>query len=384
MQHSIVEDASVEELKFERYFADREFTLPYPLSSSDCEPVRMANLLRRADPDLRARWQNLVLGYTESQGDPALREAISMTYREISPDHVLIGAPEECIYIAMRSLLRRGDHLIVTMPAYQSLHAVARDQGCEVTGWFPERNPDWHFNPTFLSSAVRQNTRMLVVNFPHNPTGALPTQIEWLAMVAFAEQCGLILFSDEMYRGLEYNPCDQLPAACDCYENAISLAGMSKAFGLAGLRIGWLASKNRHLLDRYAAYKDYTTICSSAPAEILALMALRNGEYLLERNQRIISENLEHARQFFADEYGCQFSWLAPQAGSVCFPFFKGTAPIARVANDLGAKKRALFVPGDMFEYPGNHFRIGLGRKGFPEALNRFREYLKGKGNLPL
>lgn len=368
----------MEKFKLERYFADREFTLPWHLSDSDCEPVRMENLLRRADPDLRARWRNLTLGYTESQGDPALREAISLSYREIPPENVLVGAPEECIYIAMRSLLRRENHVIVTCPAYQSLHEIAREKGCEVTEWLPEkRNGHWYFDSAFLADAIRPHTEMLVVNFPHNPTGALPSKSEWTAIVRCAREHDLILFSDEMYRGLEYRRNDQLDAACDCYENAISLAGMSKVFGLAGLRIGWLASQNKKMLDCCAAYKDYTTICASAPSEILALMALRSGEYLLDRNQKIIAENLEHAQRLFDYEYGHLFDWLAPDAGSVCFPFFKGAQPITEIAADLGQKKQALLIPGDLFDYPGNHFRIGLGKKGFPTALNRFREYLK-------
>lgn len=372
-----MEDASVEKFKLERYFADREFALPYHLSDSDCEPVRMENLLRRADPDLRARWHNLVLGYTESQGDPTLREAISLSYREIPPENILVGAPEECIYIAMHSLLRRGDHLVVTSPAYQSLYAIAQDHGCEITQWFPEKGDgNWYFDPAFLVHAIRPHTLMLVVNFPHNPTGALPLKNDWETIVRCAREYNLILFSDEMYRGLEYGQKDQLNAACDCYENAISLAGMSKAFGLAGLRIGWLASQSRHLLDLCAGYKDWTTICPPAPSEILALIALQNGEYLLGRNKEIIAENLEHARRFFQEEYRDLFGWFAPEAGSVCFPFFRGETPIAQIAADVEKKQRVLLVPGDMFDYPGNHFRIGLGKKRFPEALNKFREYM--------
>lgn len=369
----------MEPFKLERYFAEREFSLPSHLSDSDCEPVRMENLLRRADEDLREQWQNLVLGYTESQGDPALREAISMTYREVSSEHVLVGAPEECIYIAMRSLLRRGDHVIVTCPGYQSLYAIAEDQGCAVTKWFPEKSSVWHFNTEFLSSAVRPETKMLVVNFPHNPTGALPTKSEWAEILRFARSRNLILFSDEMYRGLEYGAGDCLDAACDAYGIGVSLAGMSKAFGLAGLRIGWLASQNKQLLAQCAAYKDYTTICPSAPAEILAHIALRNGEYLLERNRGIIEENLAHARGFFREEFGHLFEWFEPDAGSVCFPRLCSDMPIARMAAEVETKKRLLLVPGDVvFGYPGNHFRIGLGKKGFAEALNRFREYLQG------
>lgn len=368
----------MEPFKLERYFAEREFSLPWHLSSSDCEPVRMENLLRRLDADLRSRWRNLVLGYTESQGDPELREEISMMYREIGPDNVLVAAPEEAIYITMRSLLKPGDYIIVICPGYQSLYAIAEDMGCEVTRWLPERgNGYWHFDPSFLTYALRPQTRMVVTNFPHNPTGALATKNEFAGIIEFCRVHGLILFSDEMYRGLEQDPKDQLLAACDCYENAISLAGMSKVYGMAGLRVGWLASQNRGLLSRCQAYKDYTTICPPAPSEILAIAALRNAEYLLARNKAIIAENLTLARHFFAEEYGERFGWMGMQAGSVCFPFFCGPTPIARIVAALEKEKQVMLVTGDLFDYPGNHFRLGLGRKSFPEALNRFREFLR-------
>lgn len=369
----------MEPFKLERYFAAREFSCPLSLSYSDCEPVRMDNIVRRADADLRRQYYDLTLGYTDSQGDAALRETIALTYREVGPEQVLVAAPEECIYIAMRSLLRRGDHVIVTYPGYQSLHAVAEDQGCEVTRWMPVQKSgdlNWYFDPEFLHRAIRTSTRMLIVNFPHNPTGALPLHTDLAHMVHFARSHRLILFSDEMYRGLEHHPSHRLDAACDLYENALSLAGMSKAYGMAGLRIGWMATQNPRLLEACAGYKDWTTICSSPVDQTLALMALQNAEYFLDRSRTIIAENLVHARQFFEEEYGYIFQWLPPQAGSVCFPFFTDGVPVARLAPDLESRKQVTLVPGDLFDYPGNHFRVGLGRKNFPKALNKFREYL--------
>ncbi len=367
--------------KLEQYFRDREFTLPYHLSSSDCEPVLVKELLARAHPILASAYKEMSLGYTESQGHPVLREKISRMYDTVIPDEILTVVPEEGIYIAMRALLNPGDNVIVTCPGYQSLYTIAEMCGCTVTKWFPRTDQGWHFDPDDLAHLVRENTKMIVVNFPHNPTGALPTKEEFTSIVEVARAYRAILFSDEMYRGLEFDPNNglPLPAACDTYENAVSLTGFSKVFGLAGLRLGWLATKNREYMGRLVGYKDFTTICGSAPSELLGIMALEDATWLIECNKKIIRENLDTLRRFLDEEYPDIFSWTEPKAGSVCFPRFSGNhtgfSSVEGVCNDLESAG-VMLVPGSMFEYPGNYFRIGLGRESFLQALDRFRDYL--------
>ena len=370
----------IKPFRLERYFAAHEFGVEHLLSASDCESLSLKDLLSLADADALALWHDLGLGYTETQGHPLLRQEVSMLYNEIKRDDILVAAPEECIFIAMHALLREGDRVIVLSPAYQSLFEVPVALGCQVTAW-PLRveGNSWHLDTEFLRSHITPATRLVVINFPHNPTGLLPQAHELHEIVKIAREHGAYLFSDEMYWLLEYDEKMRLPAICDIYEKGISLFGMSKTFSLPGLRIGWLATQDRTILEQCCVLKDYTTICCSAPSEILAVMALRAREVIRRRNVSIIQHNLEAADRFFAD-HAEQFLWLRPQAGSVAFPELLLDVPVDRFCKRLREERSVLLVDGGLFEHPGRHFRLGLGRKDMPEALERVREYMAGSG----
>ena len=178
--------------KLERYFAQYEFKVKYLLSPSDCESLSMSELLRLADPDSLALWNELRLGYTESPGHPTLRAEVSRLYQTISPDDVVIAAPEEAIFVAMHTLLRPGDHVVCILPAYQSLYEIARAIGCDVTPWTLELGAEgWQLNLDQLECALTERTRLIVLNFPHNPTGCLPSRDELDAIVDLARKRGL-------------------------------------------------------------------------------------------------------------------------------------------------------------------------------------------------
>jgi aspartate/methionine/tyrosine aminotransferase len=362
--------------QLERYFAQYEFSAPYLLSPSDCESLRLDELLALADAETAGMWQDLRLGYTESQGHPRLRAAIAEQYSQLGPADILVAAPEEGILLAMQALLAPGDGVVVIHPAYQSLSEIAAALGCQVTRWpVIYEGGQWRLDLAGLESRIDRQTRLLVLNFPHNPTGCLPTRAELEAVLQLARQSNLIVFSDEMYRLLEYDPSDRLPPVCELYERAVSLAGMSKAYALPGLRIGWLASRLPGLIERCQALKDYTTICSSAPAEVLALMALRASETILARNLAIIQSNLEIARAFFA-RHAQGLTWIPPKAGSVAFPRWIGPGMIEDFCRQAVERQGVMIVPGSLFDFPGGYFRLGLGRANFPEALARLEPLL--------
>jgi aspartate/methionine/tyrosine aminotransferase len=362
--------------KLERYFAEYEFSAPFLLSASDCESLSLRELLTLPDPDARRLWDELSLGYTESPGHPRLRQAIAGLYTAAGPDDVLVAAPEEAIFIYMQTLLSPGDEVVAVAPAYQSLYEVARSLGCRVLPWqLTLTGSGWRVDLDRLESLLSGRTRLLVLNFPHNPTGCLPAPAEFEAIVALAERRGIYVFCDEMYRLLEYEPARRLPAACDLYERATSLGGMSKSLALPGLRIGWLATRAEGLRARWQEYKDYTTICSSAPSEILALMGLNARESILARNLQIIRANLELAGAFF-ERHADLFRWLPPEAGSVAFPQWLGEGAVDEFCTHIVERLGVMVVPGTMFDFPGQHFRIGLGRRNFPEALERFEQGL--------
>jgi len=368
--------------KLERYFAAHEFSAPYLMCCSDCEALSLNELLSMSDGNSRNLWNDLKLGYPESQGHHVLREEICRLYKNIQPDEVLVLTPEEGIYIAMTTLLEKGDHVIVTYPGYQSLYEIAISLGCEVSKWTPKEEKGWAFEVDELRGLIRDGTKLIVANFPHNPTGATLSQADWLKVVTIAEQKGIILFSDEMYRFLEYNETDRLPSACDLSGTAVSLFGMSKSFALAGLRIGWLATKNSALFKDFASYKDYTTICSSAPSEILAIMALRAKGRILKRNLDLIGTNLRLLDAFFA-EYMHLFDWHKPKAGPIGFPRLKSERKVAAFSADVLAKKGVLLLPADQYGWEGNNFRVGFARRNMPEALARLREYIDEIKSVP-
>lgn len=366
----------IPDFELERYFARWEFAAPHLLCTSDVEGWRMADLLALADDEARGLWDRLTLGYTESPGHPLLRAAIASLYEGVEPEDVLTFAgAQEAIFALANVLLEPGDHAVVTWPGYQSLYEVARATGAGVTLLELRADEGWAFDLEALRRAVTSRTRAIVVNFPHNPTGALPDRATFEAIAELAADVGAVLFSDEVYRFLEYEPAERLPAAVELRPTAVSLGVMSKAFALAGLRIGWLASHDRELLARCAAFKDYTSICSAAPSEILALVALRAREAVLARSRGIIAANLAAVDRFL-EAHGDALAWTRPRAGSVGFPRLLADVPIDRFARDLVETEGVLLLPGSVYGHPGNHFRIGLGRSDLPTGLAGLEAHL--------
>ena len=360
----------------ERFFARWEFVVRHVACASDVEPLPMDELLAQADDELRRLWRDLRLGYTESAGHPLLRAEIAGTYERITSEETLVFAgAEEAIFILMHVLLRPGEHAIVTWPAYQSLYEIARERGVHVDALPLDAATGWAIDLPALQRMLRPTTRLITLNFPHNPTGAVPDRAQFEAVMDLARYAGCRVLSDEVYRGLELPGVARLPAACDLYEHAISLGVMSKTYGLAGIRIGWIATRDAAVRQRAAAMKDYTTICASAPSEILALIGLRARDAVLERSRGIVAGNLEHLDAFF-EAWADRFSWVRPRAGSVGFP--RLTVPgigIDEWATGLVEAEGVLLLPGSQFGYGGNHFRLGFGRTDLPEALERLEAH---------
>jgi len=360
--------------KLERYFARYEFDVEHLLCCSDCESMSVGDVLD-LEPGAEERFSRHWLGYTESLGSPSLREEISRLYNDISPAEILVhSGAEEAIFLFMQALLEPGDHVVVHWPCYQSLAEVASGIGCRVTRWKAREDRGWALDLDELLDLIRPGTKAVVVNLPHNPTGHLMDREHFLEMTDLLRARGIILFSDEVYRESEYHPEDRLPAACDVYENAVSLGVMSKSYGLAGLRIGWIATRSVSVLNRMAALKDYTTICNSAPSEFLAEIALRHREELTRRSVGIITENLSLLDVFF-EQHDDVFAWQRPTAGPIGFPrFLKGDSEA--FCDQLVREAGVLLLPGTVFDDDGNHVRIGFGRKDMDAGLARLASFL--------
>ena len=358
----------------ERFYERWEFSTELMLSSSDCESLSVADLLA-LEPDATERLTSLGLGYTEVAGSPELRAAVAARYERARPEDVLtLAAAEEGIFTAYHALLGAGDHVIVEAPCYGSAIEVARSTGADVSLWRRRYEEAWAYDLPALERLLRPNTKLIYVNSPHNPTGSQMPQATFEQLVAIARERSIVLLSDEVYRGLEHDPADRLPAACDLYEQAISLNTVSKAYGLPGLRIGWLATRDATLLDRIRELKLYTTICSSAPSELLLALALRHADTLVERSRELVLVNLP-LLEAFLERRRDLFEWVPPTAGPIGFPRVSGSFDVQRWCEQTAEHADVLLLPGAVYGEP-RHVRFGFGRANLPQALERLDAHL--------
>lgn len=365
----------INDFKLERYFAKHEFTAKYLLSSSDCDGYELTYLLEQASSDERKLWEELKLGYTESKGHPLLREAILQFYKMNTIEHVVVASPGELNFIGMNVLLNADDHVITISPSYQSLSEVVRSIGCELSYWKPQSD-NWEFNTEELEKLIREDTKLIILNFPHNPTGSYLTKDQLEDIVGIARKNDVWIFSDEMYHKLIIGDVEELQPISDLYEKGISLWGTSKTFGLAGLRTGWLVSQDTGFLNQVLAFKDYLSICNSAPAEILSIIALNNMDKLLQQNLNKIRKNISLFGAF-ASKHRIVSSFIHPKAGSTSFVKLNIKDSSREFSKQLVEETGIMTLPAEMYDYPGKYIRVGFGRRSFPEALDEFTNFIK-------
>ncbi|MGH3877974.1 MAG: aminotransferase class I/II-fold pyridoxal phosphate-dependent enzyme [Actinophytocola sp.] len=368
----------VSESRLERFFAQWEFSVEHILCASDVDGPAMTDLLALADDDIRARWDTLSLGYTETAGDPALRAEIARRYDAVSADDVVVcaGGAAEALFLVMNVLLEPATHAAVVWPAFEPLHNVARALGADVTPVPLDATAGWSLDFDALRRAVRPETRAIVVNFPHNPTGALLDAQTFAKVADLAREHDIPLVSDEVYRFTEFDPASRLPAAADVDDQFVSIGVMSKAYGLAGLRIGWVVTRDRELRRRILALKDYTSVCSAAPSEILAIIALRAHERIVAGCNALVAENLALVDAFF-DRWPGLFDWTRPVAGTVGFPRLRAPVPVERFVTELMEREGVLLLPGTFFDDQDNRFRIGLGKRAMATGLEKLDHFIE-------
>lgn len=359
----------------EQYFALYEFNTPHLLSSSDCETMSIGELMDLAGLGIDGLG-GLRLGYTESLGNPDLRTAVAAGYDHVLPEHVVVlTSPVEGIYLVMRALLEPGDDVVVLTPAYDALKNMAEHVAGRVQAWqLAPAAGGWRLDFEALERMVSEKTRLVVVNFPHNPTGYLPAPAEFQRLIDLCARHGTWLFCDEMYRGLEFGPAATLPSAADLYERAIVLSGLSKTHGLPGLRAGWLLARDEPTRQALLNWKYYTTICPAGPTEFLALAALTAGETIVARNKALIRDNIALAEPFF-ERWSGLFTWRPPQAGSVAFVGLD-VPSASDYCHNLAQTAGVLLLPGACLGYEDHYVRFGFGRSSFPTALAHYEAYL--------
>lgn len=365
----------------EVYFSKWEFTAKYNMTGSDGENMRTDELLAFATPEERQSLETVNLGYTEVFGAPILREAIASTYDTVKPEHLLTFAgAEEAIYVAMQVMLEDTDHCIVITPNYQAAETIPLSI-CEVTGVPLDIDKGWDLDLGKVEAAIRPNTKLISINFPNNPTGKIIPRAGLDRLIEICGKRGIWLFSDEVYRLIDRDPALRLPQAVDLYDRAISLNVMSKAYGLPGLRIGWLACKDRDMLTRFERYKHYLSICNSAPSEVLARIALNHRDKILEKNRKIVRTNVKLLDAFFAD-YKHLFDWKEPDGGCVTFIRYKGADGVENFTKRLVEESGVLFLPSSIYcselgPVPANCLRVGFGRSHVPEGITALRNWMQ-------
>jgi aspartate/methionine/tyrosine aminotransferase len=377
--------ASLPDFRLEVYLDRWEFAARHHLTASDAETLTVRDVVGDDGLEQLAR---LSLGYTPTSGTDELREAVAATYESVTPDEVLVFAgAEEAMFWAMQELVGPGGHAVVTVPNYQSMESVTLATGAAVSGLVLDPESGWALDLDALEVLLRPETRLVAVNFPNNPTGALPDAETWAALVALCRDRGIRLFSDEVYRGLEPEGTEPLPQAADLSPTALSLGVMSKAYGLPGLRIGWLACRDRAVLERLETRKHYTSICSPAPSELIATAALRRGEQIKARNRSIIAANGPVFDAFF-ERWEQLFEWERPQAGCVCFPRYLGPDGVEELCRALVEQAGVVLLPASIYRselgpVPPDRFRIGVGRADPAPALEAFEAFLSARAPAP-
>lgn len=379
--------SALPDFHLEVFFSRWEFAAKHVLTASDAESLSLGELLALGSEADRDAFARLGLGYVPTWGGDDLRQAIADSYASLRPEHVLaFSGAEEGIYWLMQEAAGPGDHVVLTVPNYQSMESVALASGAQVSGLVLRPEHGWALDLDDLKRLLRPTTRLVAVNFPNNPSGAVPDVATFQALVDLCADRGIRLFCDEVHRGLELDPAARLPQAADLSLTAVSLNVMSKSYGLAGLRVGWLATRDRALLERLERRKHYTSICNSAPGEFLATLALKHGERIQARNRAIIARNLPLFDALFA-RWPELFDWERPKGGCICFPRYRGADGVEAFCRALVEQEGVFLAPASLFrsslaETPADRFRVGVGRADPEPGLEAFERFLGRQGSL--
>ncbi|OJI92382.1 aspartate/methionine/tyrosine aminotransferase [Planktotalea frisia] len=361
------------DFRLETHFSKWEFKARYHMTASDAESMSLPDLLAMASPEDRAGFESMWLGYTETYGAPDLREAIAGTFMRQSADDILCFAgASEGIFAANTVLLEKDSHAIVVTPNYQS-HETMPLAICEVTGVPLDPNDNWSLDIDRIAAAIRPNTKLVTINFPHNPTGAILPLERYRALIALCRTHGIYILHDEIFNGLGASDAEHLPYIADEYERGLSLGVMSKSYGLPGLRVGWIACQDREVLSKMERLKHYLSICNSGPSERLTMIALNNREKILARNCAIVDENLPKWDAFFA-RHSDLFEWQRPDGACMGFPRYKGSDGVEAFCASLVEESGVLFLPSTIYSSelgptPTDRFRLGFGRRNLDEGI---------------
>ena len=373
------------EFRLETHFSKWEFKARHHLTASDAQSMSLAELMAMATPQEQDNFKNIRLGYTETFGAPDLREAIANTYNRQTPSDILCFAgASEGIFAANNVIMDKDSHAIVVTPNYQSHETLPVAIG-HATGVPLDADDNWSLDIDRIAAAIRPNTKLVTINFPHNPTGTILPLDHYYALIELCRKHGIYILHDEIFHGLGPTGTQHLPFITDVYERGLSLNVMSKSYGLPGLRIGWIACQDKQIITKMERMKHYLSICNSGPSERLTMIALRNRSKILARNCAFVDANLKLWDHFF-DAHQALFEWRHPDGSCMAFPRYKGKDGVEAFCRSLVEESGVLFLPStiyssDLGATPKDRFRLGFGRKNLAAGIDALTQHLQRKGS---
>ena len=345
------------------------------LSASAAEPLGQDELLALED-DAGEQLRKISLDYPRRHGRLELRHQVAARYQGIDSDGVLLtSGVDEALGMLFLSLVEPGDRVVVLTPCYPPHLQLPAWRGADVVAWPARADADWVPDLDELRRLTAEPTRLIITTFPQNPTGFMPDAAFNAELLKIASGCGAILLADEIYAGLPIGTAAGLSNLAEHGERVISLHGLSKTLGLPGLRFGWMAARDPKLLEPIFTLRNLFNAYVPAPIDFMAALALRNETAILERNSAIIAGSKRVAATFFA-RHGNLFEWTEPRAGVLSFPRWHGPGGSKALSDRLLHDAKLVCAPSLCFDAGDQHFRLGLGRRSLPRALERLETFL--------
>ena len=366
----------IQPFEMERYQSVYEYVVEYDLAESGVHPFTLRELL--GSDEAVESFLEVRLGYPQSEGTPELRDTVASLYPRATADNVHVtNGSSEAIFASAWRLLERGDEIVLMQPNYQQLWGLAKTWGVKVRPLRLKEKLGWQFDPEELKRLVTRKTRAVQVCNPNNPTGAIMAEPQRKALLDAVEDAGAWLLADEVYQGAEREG-RETPSLWGSYEKTLVTNGLSKAYGLPGLRIGWLVGPPK-MITELMGYHDYLTLTPTMLSDRLARFVLqeRKREEVLERTRAILRKNYPALRDWLEDR-GALFAHVPPAAGAICWIRYALAINSTELVERLRKKKSVLLVPGDMFGMDG-YVRMGMGPPTdyFVAALDRFDALLR-------
>jgi aspartate/methionine/tyrosine aminotransferase len=345
------------------------------LSASYAELMTIEHLLSM-DEGAHEAYVQVPLGYAPLNGGAELRALIANFIGGVHADDIMVTAgSDDAIALLQLVLLTRGDHVIVHAPAYQPLVALAEWRGARVDLWHADEGQGWALSLDTLQRLITHETRLIIVNIPHNPTGWHPERTFINELIAMAERHGILIISDEVYAGLSLVDGVRFVSLASLSPQVISLGSLTKVFGMPGIRIGWLATENAQVLALAQRMRMHLNSFATTPGEFLACQALKHASGILSSNQELARANLGHLASY-VDTRSDLFAWQRPLAGTVCFPRWNGPGTTTELSERCFQATGYVLAASAHFLAGTQHVRLGFSTKAFPDLLGMFREFI--------